>query len=91
MHDWPVPPAHIQENHGSRPEASILHALKPHFLCCGHHHTAARFTVDTTEVIALNLITTKELSNQRKIQPGWASLFSWDAKSLHFLQIWPET
>ena len=51
--------------------------------------SAKCITVDTTEVIALNLITTKELSYQRKIQPGWASLFSWNGKSLQFLQTWP--
>jgi hypothetical protein len=89
FHDWPVAPAHIGEIHGCRPEAEILKALKPRFLCCGHHHTSARFTVGCTEVMALNLITTKELSYQRKIQAGWAALFSWDGESLQFLQIWP--
>lgn len=54
-----------------------------------HHHTFAKFTVETTEVIALNLITTKGLSYQRKIQPGWAALFNWDGESLQFLQTCP--
>jgi hypothetical protein len=89
LHDWPVAPPHIGEIQGCRPEAEILNALKPRFLCCGHHHTSAKFNVGTSEVIALNLITTKELSYHRKIQTGWAALFDWDGKSLQFLQIWP--
>lgn len=89
LHDWPVSPPHIEETHGPRPEAEILHALKPRFLCCGHHHTSANFTVGTTEVMALNLIATKELSFQRKIQTGWVAVFSWNGKSLQFLQTWP--
>ena len=89
LHDWPVPPAHIVDLHGPRPEAEILKALKPDFLCCGHHHTSARFSVQNSEVIALNLIATKELSHQRKIQPGWAALFDWDGASLKLLQTWP--
>lgn len=89
LHDWPVAPAHIQEIHDRRPEAEILDALQPHFMCCGHHHTSARFTIESTEVIALNLITSKNLSHQRKIQTGWAALFRWDGKSLRFLQTWP--
>lgn len=28
-HDWPVPPAHIHDIHGCRPEAKILESLKP--------------------------------------------------------------
>ena len=89
LHDWPVTPNHILEIERCRPEAKILDALKPRFLCCGHHHTSARFKVHNTDVIALNLITTKELSHHRKIQAGWASLFSWDGESLQLLQIWP--
>lgn len=89
LHDWPATPTHIREIHKRRPEAEILNALNPRFLCCGHHHTSARFTVNSTDVIALNLITTKELSHHRKIQSGWASLFTWDGASLQFLQLWP--
>lgn len=89
LHDWPVAPAHIHEIHDRRPESEILDALQPHFLCCGHHHTAARFCVQSSEVIALNLITSKALSYPRIIQDGWAALFRWDGESLHFLQTWP--
>lgn len=89
LHDWPVPPDHIVDIQGCRPEADILNFLKPRFLCCGHHHTSARFTVETTEVMALNLITTKEMSHGWNIQSGWAALFDWDGASLKFLKTWP--
>jgi hypothetical protein len=89
LHDWPIAPVHIREIHDRRPEAEILATLKPDFLCCGHHHTAARFSIQSTEVIALNLITSKQRAYQGDIQSGWAALFHWDGKSLQFSQTWP--
>jgi len=45
VHDWPTPPAHIRQIYPRRSEGEILHALNPPFLCCGHHHTPARWTI----------------------------------------------
>lgn len=90
LHDWPIQPAHVHDIHGTRPEAKIQKAIQPRYLCCGHHHSSARFTIQSTEVIALNLITNKERIHQRKIQSGWAALFEWGDQSLRFLQLWPE-
>ena len=40
-------------------------------------------------MLALNIITTTELSYRHIINPGWAALFEWDGAALTFLQIWP--
>ena len=90
LHDWPTPPAHIRQIYPCRPEGEILHALNPPFLCCGHHHTPARWTIDQTQVIALNIISSPEKIHHHGILPGWAALFEWDQTALLFLQTWPQ-
>ena len=89
LHDWPVAPAHIARIYQRRPEAEIVAAREPKFVCCGHHHTAADFKVGTSRVLALNIVTTKELSFRHTICPGWCALFEWDGESLAFLHTWP--
>ena len=90
LHDWPVAPAHISAIYQRRPEAEIVDALKPEFVCCGHHHTASDFLIGSTQVLALNIISTKELIHRHIINPGWCALFEWDGTSLNFLQTWPD-
>lgn len=89
LHDWPVVPPHIHHVYERRPEAEIVEVARPNFVCCGHHHTAADFQVGATRVLALNIISTKELSYRHGICPGWCALFGWDGGSLRFLQLWP--
>lgn len=89
LHDWPVAPAHIRQIYARRPEAEIVTATRPRFVCCGHHHTAADFMVGPTRVLALNIISSKELIHQHGICPGWCALFNWDGGALKFLQTWP--
>jgi hypothetical protein len=90
LHDWPVVPPHIGQSYPRRPEAEIVETLQPPFVCCGHHHTAADFMIGPTRVLALNIISTKELMHHHIINPGWCALFSWDGGTLKFLQTWPE-
>jgi len=89
LHDWPAAPAHISQIYSRRPEAEILEALRPPFVCCGHHHTASDFHFGSSRVLALNIITTRELIHRHIICPGWGALFEWDGDSLNFLQAWP--
>lgn len=90
LHDWPVVPNHIQQVYDRRPEAEIVAACKPLFVCCGHHHTAAEFVVGQTRMLALNIISTPELIHSHIINPGWSALYEWDGQSLQFLKSWPE-
>ena len=90
LHDWPEPPPRIGQSYPRRPEAEIVEALQPPFVCCGHHHTAHDFMVGKSRVLPLNIISTKELLYRHIINPGWCSLFEWDGKELRFLQLWPE-
>jgi len=89
LHDWPVAPPHIRHVHARRPEAEIVEATRPAFVCCGHHHTAADFQLGPTRVLGLNIISTKELIHRHGICPGWCALFEWNGSSLQFLQPWP--
>ena len=89
LHDWPAWPEHIARIYTRRPEAEIVDALRPAFVCCGHHHTVADFQLGQTRVLALNIITTTELSYRHIINPGWAALFEWDGAALAFLEVWP--
>ncbi len=88
LHDWPTWTEHIARVYTRRPEAEIVEAIHPAFVYCGHHHTAADFQLGQTRVLALNIITTTELSYRHIINPGWAALFEWDGSALTFLQIW---
>lgn len=54
-----------------------------------HHHTDADFMVGPTRVLALNIISTKELIHRHGICPGWCALFNWDGALLEFLNTWP--
>ena len=90
LHDWPTKPPHIQRSHGRRPEAEIVAACKPAFVCCGHHHTTADFSLGPSRVLALNIISTPELIHRHIINPGWAALFEWDGQSCQLLRSWPE-
>jgi hypothetical protein len=89
LHDWPVAPPHIRQIYDRRPEAEIVAATRPAFVCCGHHHTAADFKLASTRVMALNIISTKELIYRHGICPGWCALFEWDGARLEFLKFWP--
>ena len=90
LHDWPIPPPHISQIYPRRPEAEIVEALRAPFVCCGHHHAASDFLFSASRVLALNIISTKELIHKHIINPGWCALFEWDGESLHFLQHWPQ-
>lgn len=90
LHDWPETPGHIQQVYPRRPEREILDALVPNFLCCGHHHTFRMFRVGETRASALNIITSGEMVHQHKILPGWAAVFEWDGRALHFLRSWSQ-
>ena len=90
LHDWPVCPPHIGQGYPRRPEAEIVEVLHPRFVCCGHHHTAADFLAGKSQVLALNIVSSKNLIHHHIINPGWCALFDWDGKDLTFLQIWPE-
>ena len=90
LHDWPVAPAHISNLYLRRPEAEIVATLKPDFVCCGHHHVAADFRINSTRVLALNIISTPEWAPRHIINPDWCALFEWDETNLNFLQTWPK-
>jgi len=90
LHDWPVAPPHIRQITKRRPEAEIVAASQPPFVCCGHHHTSADFTIGPTRVLALNIISTKEGILTRRLNPGWCALFEWNGETLAFQQLWPE-
>ncbi len=89
LHDWPAAPPHIRQIYARRPETEIVEASRPDFVCCGHHHMAADFLVGPSRVIALNIITSKELFHRHGICPGWCALFDWDGTRLEFLGSWP--
>jgi len=91
LHDWPVAPPHLKQIHPRRPEAEIVEALHPSFVCCGHHHIASDFLFGETRVFALNIISTKDLIHRHIINPGWCALFEWDGGALNFLRLWPKT
>ena len=88
LHDWPVMPPHVGQSYPRRPEAEIVEALQPPFVCCGHHHTADDFMLGQSRILPLNIISTNELWHI--INPGWCVLFGWDGSTLAFLQTWPE-
>jgi len=91
LHDWPVTPPHVRQSYPRRPEAEIVKALQPPFVCCGHHHTADDFMLGQSRILPLNIISTKNLIHRHIINPGWCALFSWDGGVLNFLRTWPET
>ena len=90
LHDWPTPPIHVRHSYPRRPEAEIVEHLRPGFVCCGHHHTAADFMLGRSRVLPLSIISTKELVRRHTINPGWCAVFDWDGASLEFVQTWPE-
>lgn len=87
LHDWPVTPPHVGQSYPRRPEAEIVEALQPPFVCCGHHHTAGDFMLGQSRILPLNIISTTDL--RHIINPGWCALFEWDGGALEFLQTWP--
>ena len=89
LHEWPVAPPHISHFYDLRPEAEIVDAARPAFVCYGHHHTPADFQLGPTRVLALSIISVKELIHRHGICPGWGVLFQWDGKGLRFLEAWP--
>ena len=89
LHDWPSAPPHIRLVQDRRPEAEIVEAARPAFVCYGHHHTPADFQLGPTRVLGLNIISTKELIHRHGICPGWCVLFQWDGEGLRFLEAWP--
>ena len=90
MHDWPVSPPEIIQNHPRRPEAELVEVLRPEFVCCGHHHTPASFMIGETSVFALTIITSRNAGSSHAINRGWAALFEWSEDKLNFLRTWPE-
>ena len=86
LHDWPVQPKHISAMY-PRPEAEIVEALEPVFVCCGHHHTSHHFTIEATKGFALNIISSRE--HRYHINPDWCALFEYEAGNLSFLSTWP--
>jgi len=89
LHDWPVKPPHIEHAYPRRPEAEIVEALRPTFVCCGHHHTADDFMLGPSRILPLNIISTRELIHRHIINPGWCALFEWNETRLQCLQTWP--
>lgn len=89
LHEWPVPPAHISRAYARRPEAEIVAATRPPFVCCGHHHTAAESSIGPTQFLALNIISTPELIHRHIINAGWCALFEWAGDELRLHKIWP--
>ena len=90
LHDWPVTPLNVRQSCPRRPEAEIVEALHPPFVCCGHHHTADDFMLGQSRILPLNIISTKDLIHRHIINPGWCALFGWDGSTLAFLQTWSE-
>lgn len=89
LHDLPSAPPHIRHVYARRPEAEIVEAARPAFVCCGHHHTVSDFQLGPTRVLALSIISVKELIRRHGICPGWCVFFQWDGEGLQFLQAWP--
>jgi len=88
LHDWPIKPRHTNFEYDRRPEKEIVEKATPQILCCGHHHTAARFTVGTTEVFALNII--GEAGKPHMLNKGWAMVAEWNGAQLNNARHWPE-
>lgn len=88
LHDWPVSPEHISERHSRRPEAEIVRALNPEYVCCGHHHTSATFDFASSTVHALNIVTSK--THSHLLNPGWTTVFDWDGSHLINPRLWPQ-
>ena len=89
LHDWPAQPPYIKHGYARRPEAEIVEALQPTFVCCGHHHASDGFQVGSTQVFALNIISTREKSLLHEINQGWCALFEWENDTFRFLQTTP--
>jgi hypothetical protein len=58
------------ESYPRRPDAEIVETLQTPFVFCGHHHRASDFRIGPTRVLALNIISTKELIPHHIIDPG---------------------
>lgn len=90
LHDWPVPPPHIEGSERDRPEARIVEALRPAFVCCGHHHRFSSFPYSGAQVFALNILADPSQGSGHGINPGWAVVFEWNDSGLRLLQTWPQ-
>ncbi len=88
IHDWPVPPPHIHCS-GVRPEMLLVERLRPKWVCCGHHHVSAEFSVGKSKCIALNIVTNKDSPSVPAILPGWAGIFRWTGTVLEKIALWP--
>jgi len=84
LHDWPVPPAQI-ENLGF--EKQIVERLRPKWVCCGHHHRVHRSRIGASECVALNVIAHE---HSHEFLPGWAAVFEQTANALGLLGVWPQ-
>ena len=87
LHDWPITPEHVRFSYNRRPEKEIVEKAQPKLLCCGHHHTAAKFQVGSTTVFALNIL--GELGKPHKINKGWAMVVDWNGSQLSNARHWP--
>jgi hypothetical protein len=83
---WPEPPDGVVDLI-ERPERELVTDLRPDWVCCGHHHTPARFKSGESECIALNII---GADRSRRILPGWAAVFTWDGERLNYARSWPD-
>lgn len=87
IHDWPIKPAHLRFEYSRRPEAELVGQIKPHFACCGHHHTCATFEIPPTKVRALNIIS--RTASENTTNPGWCLLLEWDGANLSEYRLMP--
>lgn len=86
VHDWPEPPDGVVDL-VERPERELVADLRPNWVCCGHHHTPARFKSGESDCIALNII---GADRSHRILPGWAAVFTWDGERLNYARSWPD-
>jgi len=84
-HEWPSQAGPRGEHISRSPELEVLQALRPDFACCGHRHTAAQFSVNETQVYALNILS----RTPHMVNAGWCVVFEWDGTSLLNPVSWP--
>lgn len=87
MHDWPIAPPHIASG-GDRPEKLLVERLRPKWVCSGHHHAPAEFTIGTSNCIALNILAGE---GDRKALRAWAVIFRWTGPALERLALWQDS
>jgi len=87
LHDWPIQPEGINAIHERRPEREIVDSLQPEFVVCGHHHRSAEFTVGSSRVLSLNLISHGK-NHDCRVSQGWAAVFCWTGKQVTLINLW---